>query len=99
MSRLKITMSTAVTVTCCGIVKEFPHEFEASEWLLRHVSLKHKSLRKWVETEARRLARSQNGSGYYDSNFHDGWVKAQRSFRHSWRRKALMQTVERKDIA
>jgi hypothetical protein len=84
-------------VSCCGKTHEFTYKYEAIEFLMKHIRRKHKSLLGKLEREGRKLARSQNGCGYYDGNDKDtGWSRAQPTFREAWRENALKAILERR---
>src|SRR6266700_6264353 len=82
------------TISCCGIEKKCEYESEAVVWLLAHNHQDHRALLKKIEKKARKLARSQNGRGYYDANDKDtGWQRAQPTFREAWRMQALKEIL------
>ncbi len=77
-------------VQCCEVKKSFEYKYEAINYLMGHIRIKHKNLLPVLEKKGRARARSQNGCGYYDGSDKDtGWPRAQATFREAWRKHAL----------
>ena len=90
---MKIT--TKVTVHCCKTLHEFEHECAAMEFLLEHISKSHERLYGEIDRRARKLARSENGRGYWDTNDCDGWTNSSETFRQDWHIHALKDKLRK----
>lgn len=81
------------TVQCCG--KSWVHtaRYAALSQLLNHIIRAHPEQYAKLKREGRKMARSQNGCGYWDQDgakgMWNGWAKAQPTFRRAWIEKAL----------
>jgi hypothetical protein len=77
------------TVKCCDLEWSYEHKYQALEVLLSHIQNWHSQFFESLNNQGRMLARSQNGSGYWDSDTRDGWSNAHEEFRHAWTINAL----------
>jgi hypothetical protein len=91
---LKLTKSFAIE--CCDLKASFECEGEATEALMAHIREKHRELLAELEKEARKLAQSQNGRGYYDDGKQPegGWHDAGETFRNAWIEHALEERLD-----
>lgn len=91
--QMKPALKSIYAVTCCTMSRQFPYKAEALQWLWKHIKRYHKSRVKEIEQQARLLARSQNGRGYFDSDKNDGWNNVHATFREAWCASALEELV------
>lgn len=81
-------------ISCCGSEAEFEDEHVALGALLNHIVSRHHQLYEQLDAQARELARSENGHGYFDSDHCNGWDAASRQFREAWRQAALLEHLK-----
>lgn len=78
-------ISVEVKLTCrCeqdGFMLTTDRPHQVLEWVLSHLENKHPKEFSELMEEARRVARGQNGAGYFDTPTHDGWTGAAQSFK------------------
>jgi len=83
-----------IAAACCDYRFEAEREWDVWIMLLQHVELVHPDFYRGVDWEARRMARGNNGAGYWDSDQDNGWEKAHAEFKQSYRIKALQLSVQ-----
>ena len=79
MAKFNPTSRATLTIRCCKFSVSAPYKYDCANKFLNHVRRHHPDEFLKLYKEARRLARSQNGCGYYDSGEPgptSGWSKA-----------------------
>jgi hypothetical protein len=87
------TAEATFTITCCKFSVSARYKYDCANKFLSHVKRHHPNEFKKLYVQARKLARGQNGCGYFDAGEDgptSGWAKAGREFREAWVRQALM---------
>lgn len=84
----------SATVRCCTFERSGLDLGDVVRSLLRHIRAKHPELRKRVENAAMRVARRQNGQGYYDVRG-EGWRKEEnKTWKEAIREQALEEMLK-----
>jgi hypothetical protein len=87
------SIKTRFTVSCCFYTGEANTAHTALDSLLKHIEENHPEYEAELYLRARLLARSQNGSGYLDTNWCDGWTNAHAGFKRAWAIEALKEKL------
>ena len=88
-------MTKTVTIKCCEFERSGEYEHAVLPSLMRHIRRCHPELLQRIERAAIRIARRENGKGYYDVRG-EGW-KAERNkqWKEERREQALKEIMAR----
>ena len=92
--RKAMKVETRFIARCCDQTQRFASEFQMLQWAVAHLKAEHPTTAKKLWKVARKIARSQNGCGYYDDGRKgSGWDQAPPEFRDAWFLQAVREAL------